>query len=318
MADEVKGILALAVGPELSRDIGRDATESDDVRPYVHGLRSGFFGRGAAGDPDIVIRYRQTAVQNLQATVQRELDRASLIFPMSTSALKAAICVTSTVPIVFPSCSDPVADGVVDSFARPGRNATGLSALRSQTADDCVEFFKLTVPSLKEIYALHKPNYQPAVRPIAKCQLVARELGMTFHPRAVQTPEEIDTVLGTITQHGSEGAPERGVMLLPDDFCFSQSPKIIDATLRRRLPLFHALPDWVRESARSALAAYGMSQRNCGDAVADYVRMILRGAASPNLLPVKRGGIFEFKVSHAVADELDIAIPSFVDQMRDP
>jgi ABC-type uncharacterized transport system substrate-binding protein len=88
-------------------------------------------------------------------------------------------------------------------------------------------------------------------------------------------------------------------------------------TLRRRLPCFHALPDWVRESGRSALAAYGMSQDSCGRAVADYVRLILRGEAQPQTLPVKRGGMFEFKVSHAVADELDIPIPSFVDQMRD-
>src|SRR5262249_2080774 len=157
MASEAKRILALAVGPKIDPiEIGPDFKASDAVRPYALGLRSGLSSFAVAGDPEIRITYHQAEVQHLDGVVRGAPDGTPLTFPMSTSALKAAMCVTSTVPIVFPSCSDPVADGVVDSFARPGRNATGLSALRSQTADDCVEFFKLTVPSLKEVYALHK------------------------------------------------------------------------------------------------------------------------------------------------------------------
>src|SRR5262245_39184220 len=39
---------------------------------------------------------------------------------------------TRTVPIVFPAASDPVAAGLVQSLARPGGNATGVSLVRIQ------------------------------------------------------------------------------------------------------------------------------------------------------------------------------------------
>jgi putative tryptophan/tyrosine transport system substrate-binding protein len=36
---------------------------------------------------------------------------------------------TNTIPLVFVIVADPVSAGLVDSLARPGRNATGLSLM---------------------------------------------------------------------------------------------------------------------------------------------------------------------------------------------
>src|SRR4029079_17910295 len=45
----------------------------------------------------------------------------------STPTLKALHQATSSVPIVFVTVSDPVGDGFVKSFQRPGGNVTGFS-----------------------------------------------------------------------------------------------------------------------------------------------------------------------------------------------
>jgi putative ABC transport system substrate-binding protein len=51
-----------------------------------------------------------------------------VILAASTTNLKVIREVTNTVPIVFTSVSDPVEQGFVPSFAKPGGNITGFAA----------------------------------------------------------------------------------------------------------------------------------------------------------------------------------------------
>ena len=57
--------------------------------------------------------------------------RADVIVTGSNLHVAAAQRATATIPIVFVAASDPVAGGFITSFARPGGNITGLTALAS-------------------------------------------------------------------------------------------------------------------------------------------------------------------------------------------
>jgi putative ABC transport system substrate-binding protein len=60
-------------------------------------------------------------------------------------ALKNA---TSTIPIVFfGAVSEPVASGLVDSLARPGRNITGFTNIAEDLIGKRLELLKETIPS---------------------------------------------------------------------------------------------------------------------------------------------------------------------------
>jgi putative tryptophan/tyrosine transport system substrate-binding protein len=48
------------------------------------------------------------------------------IVATGNSTVGPLLQLTRTVPIVFPAAADPVAAGLVESLARPGRNATGF------------------------------------------------------------------------------------------------------------------------------------------------------------------------------------------------
>src|SRR5689334_5265643 len=52
---------------------------------------------------------------------------AKILIPAGTSASLAAKRLTATLPIVFVTVGDPVGIGLVETLARPGRNATGFS-----------------------------------------------------------------------------------------------------------------------------------------------------------------------------------------------
>jgi putative ABC transport system substrate-binding protein len=311
-------ILAVAVGlgrdraAEVSRDVIK-AGRVQELRPYIAGLIDGLQKLGLKPGEDFEIDYATSEPPALRKTVKDSVGamKPDAMFAMSTTALKAAMAVSKEIPIVFPSISDPVEDGVVKSTACPGKNATGVQAMRRQTADECLELFKATVPSLRTIVALHKPNYGPATRAMARLKQAAKRARVRFASLPVRSQREIEKKLGAITQKGPAGKPEVGTLILPDDLALSAWRIISELARERRLPTFFPVTDWVRAGSPSALAGFGVPQITCGQATAPYMHKVLKGIP-PRDLPVKRIGGFEWAVNKAVAAAIGITIPENV------
>jgi putative ABC transport system substrate-binding protein len=75
----------------------------------------------------------------------------------STGAL-AAKSATSTIPIVFVQGGDPVEQGLVASFARPGGNLTGVSIMVGELMAKRLELLSELVPLARVIALLVNPN----------------------------------------------------------------------------------------------------------------------------------------------------------------
>ncbi|HEX6827024.1 MAG TPA: ABC transporter substrate-binding protein [Nitrospiraceae bacterium] len=65
---------------------------------------------------------------------------------------------TTTIPIVMTTSSDPVAQGLVASLARPGGNVTGLSSLAAELNTKRLEILKDAVPKLTRVGLLQAPG----------------------------------------------------------------------------------------------------------------------------------------------------------------
>lgn len=192
-------ILAVAVGQPLQgsgpvvRDIIAKGQRHEAMRPYVTGLIRGLEKLGLKGGQDFDIDYVTAEPTKLKAAVKAAIDerKPDAIFAMSTSALKAAMLVTKDIQIVFPSISDPEGDKVAKSCAAPGMNATGVNSMRSQSAPECIELFKATVPSLRQVFGFHKPAYGPATRAIKKVQAAAKRAKIKFKSIEVKSRSDI-------------------------------------------------------------------------------------------------------------------------------
>lgn len=298
----MRTILAVAVGAGRTK------------RPYIPGLVDGLERLGQKLDVDYKIVYMEAEPESLKKVIATALkeSKPEVIFPMSTTAVEAAMTLSKDVPIVFPSISDPLADKFIRSYARPGKNATGVRALRTQTSPDCLELFKATVPSLQKVFGLYHERYDPATRAFPGLRQAAKRARVVFKPLPVKQRGQIVPTLEKLAQTGPPGEARVGVLVLPDDVMLSAWDLIIGtAQDKRRIPTFFPITDWVKGNPPSALGGFGVPQRACGEATAPYVHQIF-GGVSPGDLPVRIVGRFEWAINRSVAAQLKIEVPDHV------
>ena len=72
-----------------------------------------------------------------------------IIVARGTAAARAAKNATGTIPIVMAPSDDPVRTGLIISFARPGGNVTGVSALSWETEPKRLQLLREAVPSAR-------------------------------------------------------------------------------------------------------------------------------------------------------------------------
>jgi putative ABC transport system substrate-binding protein len=80
--------------------------------------------------------------------------KVDVIVVPGSAAIRAAKEATKTITIVIVTQSDPVAEKLVDSLARPGGNITGLTRLTSELSGKRLELFKEAVPAISRVAML--------------------------------------------------------------------------------------------------------------------------------------------------------------------
>jgi putative tryptophan/tyrosine transport system substrate-binding protein len=111
---------------------------------YVEGQNIAIERRYANGQMD---RLPQLAAELAHLPLDVILTQS---FPAALAAKQA----TSTIPIVVMGAGDPVATGLVASFARPGGNITGVSALETELSGKRLELLKEAFPKLARVAVL--------------------------------------------------------------------------------------------------------------------------------------------------------------------
>lgn len=142
----------------------------------VAGFRQGLSQSGYVEHQNVVIEYRwaENQYDRLPALAAELVKRqvrviAALGGPVTALAVKAA---TKTVPFVFITGVDPVKLGLVDSFARPGGNATGVNMFITAVEAKRLGLLHELVPNANQIAVIVNPNTrnrQAAERSTSRC-----------------------------------------------------------------------------------------------------------------------------------------------------
>jgi putative tryptophan/tyrosine transport system substrate-binding protein len=147
---------------------------------YVEGRNLTLEYRYAEGRPE---RIRDLAVQIAAL-------RPDVIVVLGGNMVPFARAATSTIPVVMLTSQDPVEEGIVASFARPGGNITGVAFVSSETAGKRLQFLKEAAPSLTRVAVLWNPShFDSEYRDIVAA---ARRLNVHIQSLEVRRPEDFD------------------------------------------------------------------------------------------------------------------------------
>src|SRR5207253_3697135 len=135
---------------------------SSSSAPLMAALRQGLSEAGYVEGQNLANEYRwaENHDDRLPALAADLVGRKVDLIVASGSILcaLAAKSATSTIPVVFPAISDPVAAGLVASLARPGGNLTGSSPFQFELMPKRLELLTELVPQAGVIALLVNPN----------------------------------------------------------------------------------------------------------------------------------------------------------------
>ena len=104
-------------------------------------------------------RWASSDIEQIQS-IAKELvgSRPDVLVGAGSAPTAALQQATRTIPIVFLMVTDPVAQGIVESLARPGGNATGFFAMEPSVGGKWLELLKEIVPGLRRVAVIFNPE----------------------------------------------------------------------------------------------------------------------------------------------------------------
>jgi putative tryptophan/tyrosine transport system substrate-binding protein len=232
--------------------------------------------------------------------VGRKVD---VICAYSLPAALAAKAPTSTIPIVFNIGVDPVAFGLVESFARPGGNLTGASGLLDPLHAKRLQLLHELVPDIVSIGFLNNPKNQNAKSHEEQAEAGARTLGLKVSVLAASDADEIEPAIAAGRQEGC------GALLVGDDTVFvAHRNELVELAARYALPAIYDRRDYV---LAGGLISYGPVLAETRRRAGSYVGRILKGE-KPADLPIVQTTKFELLVNPSTAKRLRLTIPQSI------
>jgi putative tryptophan/tyrosine transport system substrate-binding protein len=279
-----------------------------DGGPYyaaVDGLKEGLKDLGFVEGKQYVLETRdlkgdRRAAEAAARSLERE--KVDLIYTVATSVTTEVKRATTEIPIVFAVGSDPVAAGLVESFAKPGGRCTGVHYRADLTAKR-LEILKAILPDVRRVVTFYNPSNEVALGEAKSAREAARQLNIELVERHVASVEELR--LGVLALKASDAD---AYFYTNDAMVTSQAQFIIDTAKAKKLPLMYAVPSL---AAQGALVGYGVSYAEVGRVSAKYVQRVLTGI-SPRNLPVESLSTVALVVNLKTAREIGVTIPQSV------
>jgi putative ABC transport system substrate-binding protein len=223
---------------------------------------------------------------------------AAVIVANGTAAL-AVKAVSTTVPVIFVTGSDPVQEGLVASLHKPGANVTGVLFFASTLGTKRWELLRQLVPAATRIAILCNPNSLNTETELMEVQGAADAMGQHLVIVPVTSENDIEAAFQRVL------ADTAGALIVGSGALLnSNRDRIVALAARAGLPAIYS----ERQAAvAGGLVSYGTDQTDAYRQAGIYAGRILKGE-KPSDLPVIRGTKFDLTINLRTAKSLGLTI----------
>jgi putative tryptophan/tyrosine transport system substrate-binding protein len=211
----------------------------------------------------------------------------------------SAKAATATIPIVFSTDGDPIKEGLVASFNRPGGNATGITVQTTALAAKRLEIFRTVIQKDGIIAVLVNRSTSAGVEQSTDADQAGQSLGQKTVLVDVTSDSEIEVKLAGLA------TDIVGLVITASPLFMARREHLIALANRYRIPTLGPRRDFV---TAGAMMSYGPNVVEPYRQLGQYAGRILKGEM-PADLPVQQPTKFDLVINLKTAKAMGVDIP---------
>jgi putative ABC transport system substrate-binding protein len=276
-------------------------TSAADSAHLVAAFRQGLKESGFVEGQNVTIEYRFAEGHRERVpALAADLIGRRVAMIMTDQAIHDVKAATSTIPTVFALGADPVADGLVASFNRPGGNVTGIVFFSAQLGAKRIGLLRQLVPTATSLGMLAYPTSREDRTERGQVEEGAKAAGLRLIIADAASGSDIDKAFAMFAEK-HVGA----VLVGSGPFFRSHKERILELAARYALPASYSLREYAEAGG---LMSYGASITDAYRQGGIYAARILKGEKVGDL-PVMQSTKFEFVINLKTAKTLGLTVP---------
>ena len=279
--------------------------EPDIVAPWRDAFRQGLTELGYVNGRNVTLvsRYANGDARKIPKLVDELIAEKVDVMFVGPRAIQEARRATKTIPIVSAGFSDPIAEGVAVSLARPGGNFTGISWQSVDASSKRIQLVLEILPKLNRVALLFDSSDKVALVEVQGTRAAAATINCAVREFGVLDGADFDRVFAAI----KNDAPP-ALIITHSPLMVQNHERILRFVADNKLAAITESSDFTE---KGALLSFGPHPYKGFKRAAYYVDRILKGA-KPGDLPIEQPTVFELVVNLKTAKTLGIKIPESI------
>jgi putative ABC transport system substrate-binding protein len=276
---------------------------SSAANRYIDAFRGGLADLGLhdGGNVEIVVRLAENRIERLQGLAEEAVAiNPAVIVAGSSDAAVLVKKLTSTIPIISGALADAERLGLVNSYARPGGNVTGVMPYVAGLPAKQIELATEIVPKAKKIGILGN-MYDPKAKPQREeLTEAATKLGLAVVVPELKGPDDLSNAIDLLASERTDA-----IVVLETTMLLSAREQVARLISEKGIPAVYGYREHVQAGG---LISYGVDLVWCWRRVATFAQRIISGVA-PADLPVEFPTKILLAVNLIAAKAIGVTLP---------